>query len=284
MTPLRPWAKSVLLQIGRRLVMSRAVPKAIVLNYHSVHPQRVGAPATPAPTPELFARHLVWLKEHCDIIPFRHVLDTPQGETNRPLVSLTFDDGFADNYDYVFPLLQSHGVHATFFLTVGFLEKDPTVLARLRTVWRPWEPPDQIRPLEWSFVHEMRRAGMDFGAHTYSHFNLAELRADAAYADLRRAKDVLEERLGERITLMAYPFGKPRRHFTDETVDLVARVGYEYAAAIICRRVDARDRPLVIPRFYVMQDGLNTLREKTSGAWDVLGYLQERLPGALIRE
>ena len=125
---------------------------------------------------------------------------------------------------------------------------------------------------------------MDFGAHTYSHFNLAELKADAAYADLRRAKDVLEERLAERITLMAYPFGKPRRHFTDQTVNLVAKAGYEYAAAIICRRVRALDSPFVIPRFYVMRDGLNILGDMTSGAWDLLGYLQERLPRVLIRE
>ena len=127
----------------------------------------------------------------------------------------------------------------------------------------------------------MRRAGMDFGAHTYSHFNLAELGAGAAEADLRRARDVMEERLAERITLMAYPFGKPRRHFTDQTVSLVAKVGYEYAAAIICRRVRDLDSPLVIPRFYVMNDGLNTLRDKTSGVWDPLGYVQERLPGIL---
>ena len=284
MTPLRPWAKSLLLRVGRAIIMPGSFPKAVVLCYHFVHPQRSGAPTTPALTPELFARHLSWLNEHCDIIPFRHVLEATQKKTNRPLVSITFDDGYADNYEYAFPLLRRYGVHGTFFLTAGFLEKDSTVIERLRTVWRPWQLPHQIRPLEWSCVREMRHAGMDFGAHTYSHFNLAELRADTAYADLRRARDVLEERLAERIILMAYPFGKPRRHFTYQTVNLVAKVGYEYAAAIICRRVQALDSPFVIPRFYVMQDSLNTLKDKTFGAWDLLGYLQERLPGALIRE
>jgi peptidoglycan/xylan/chitin deacetylase (PgdA/CDA1 family) len=266
------------------MVMPSSFPKAVVLCYHSVHPRRPGALPTPALTPELFALHLSWLKAHCDIIPFRDVLEATQKKTDRPLVSITFDDGYADNYEYAFPLLRRHGVHGTFFLTAGFLEKDPKVLERLRTVWRPRHLRDQIRPLEWSYVREMRRAGMDFGAHTYGHFNLAGLSADATYTDLKRARDVLEERLGERITLMAYPFGKPRRHFTNQTVNLVAKVGYEYAAAIICRRVHALDSPLVIPRFYVMEDGLSTLKDKTSGAWDLLGYLQERLPGALIRE
>ena len=105
--------------------------------------------------------------------------------------------------------------------------------------------------------------------------------AVAAEADLRQAKDVLEQRLAERITLMAYPFGKPQRHFTYQTVNLVAKAGYEYAAALICRRVKALDSPLMIPRFYVKNDALTTLRDKTSGAWDLLGSLQERLPAAL---
>ncbi len=280
MVPLRAWGKSLLLRVGRHTVLPSRFPRVIVLCYHSVHPTHPTSSAG-STTPELFARHLSWLKEHCDTIPFRHVLEATRRKTKRPVVSITFDDGFADNYEHAFPLLQRYGVQATFFLTAGFLEKDPTVLERFQTLYQL--PADQIRPLEWSHVREMRRAGMEFGAHSYSHLNLAKLRASAAETDLRQAKDVLEERLAERITLMAYPFGKPRRHFTNQTVNLVAKAGYEFAAAIICRRVRALDSPLVIPRFYVMQDGLTTLIEKTSGAWDLMGYWQERLPVALSK-
>ena len=132
MVPLRRWAKSVLLRVGRHTVMPSPFPRVIVLCYHSVHPRSSDA----STTPELFDRHLAWLKEHCDIIPFRRVLESTHRKTNRPMVSVTFDDGFADNYEYAFPLLRRYGVHATFFLTAGFLEKDPTVLERFQTLWR----------------------------------------------------------------------------------------------------------------------------------------------------
>jgi peptidoglycan/xylan/chitin deacetylase (PgdA/CDA1 family) len=240
------------------------------------------AGALASPTPALFAQHLSWLTEQCHVVPFGCVPAATRRKTNRPVVSVTFDDGYADNYEYAFPVLQRYGVRAMFFLTAGFVEKGAAVRQRLQSAWR--SSPDQIRPLEWWQIRQMRRGGMEFGAHSYDHFNLAELPKGAAEDDMRRAKDVLEERLGEPVTSMAYPFGKPRRHFTAETVNLAAKVGYQSAAAILCRPVRAQDSLFAIPRFYVTQDSLGTIRDKVLGTWDLLGYWQERLPAALIRD
>jgi peptidoglycan/xylan/chitin deacetylase (PgdA/CDA1 family) len=38
----------------------------------------------------------------------------------RPLV-ITFDDGYADNHDIALPILQRHGLTASFFVATGFL-------------------------------------------------------------------------------------------------------------------------------------------------------------------
>jgi len=37
-------------------------------------------------------------------------------------VMITFDDGYLDNYTNAYPILKSHGVPATFFITTGFLD------------------------------------------------------------------------------------------------------------------------------------------------------------------
>lgn len=276
---MRAFVKKVMIETGRRFLSPRRSSRIVVLCYHSVHPARVRTSARP----ESFAQHLTWLKEHCTIVPFSEIVlqaARPDGR-DRPLVAITFDDGYADNYEYAFPVLHRFGVPATFFLTAGFIERDPLTLERFRGFARG--EAEGSRALTWSQVREMRRSGMQFGAHTYSHPNLARLERSAAEVELKRAKAVMEETLGERITMTAYPFGKPKRHFTAETMEIVSEVGYDCAAAITFQSVCASRSRYAVPRYYVAGDSLSVLQEKIFGAWDLLGVWHQRAPAFLQR-
>ena len=224
--------------------------------------------------PGVFAQHLRWLRAHCEIVPFNVVVDAARSRRpGRPVVAITFDDGYADHYDAAFPLLRRYGLRATFFVTAGLLEKDQRVMKQFR---------EGVRPLEWGQAREMRRAGMDFGTHTYSHPNLSRLDPAAVEDELSRSKLILEERLGDAVTTMAYPFGIPRRHFTRETMAIASAVGYRYAGAITFRAVHPSHCPLAIPRLPVPPGaGVRVLHDLVSGAWDLLGHWQERAPAAL---
>jgi len=191
-------------------------------------------------------------------------------------VAITFDDGYDDNFQYAFPLLLKYGLTATFFVTVGLIEKDSDVIARFRR--QRQSSYDHIRPMEWFQLRDLSKAGMECGAHTFSHPNLALLNPVAASIELRRSKEIMEERLGEPVKSMAYPFGKPGRHFTPETRDLAARAGYKYAAAVLCRNVTPDDSQLAVPRMLVARDNRQTLYEKIFGAWDIIGTWQEKAP------
>jgi peptidoglycan/xylan/chitin deacetylase (PgdA/CDA1 family) len=197
------------------------------------------------------------------------------------VVALTFDDGYADNYDFALPLLQSRRIPATFFVTAGLLERDPAVVARMQTLRR--STCEDVRPLEWAQVKAMSAAGMEIGAHTYSHPNLAGLSRMKAWDELRRSKHIVEDRLGDKVRSMAYPFGKPGRHFTRETESLVEELGYEYACAVLFRSVRAADSRFAIPRLFVTRDSVTALRDKVLGAWDLIGTWQEQCPMWLAR-
>lgn len=274
---LKRWTKTSLSRLMAKIVQPKG-KRVVVLCYHSIHPSKPFASATP----ERFAEHLEWLKAHCHLIPLAEALSVARsGDGNRPSVAITFDDGYSDNYQYAFPLLQEHGVPATFFATVGLVERDPAVLERFQTLRKA--PLEDVQPLTWEQIREMRRAGMAIGSHTWSHPNLARLRPSEARQELLRAKEVLEERLGEAVPLLAYPFGKPRRHFTPGTMELAAEIGYEMAAAVLFRGIKPGDSPLALPRFFVTQDRVETLGKKVNGAWDWLGLWQERAPLWLAR-
>lgn len=247
--------------------------RVVVLCYHSVHPDKHFASATPA----RFEEHLAWLQEHCDVIAFEQALGRArQGGGKRPAVAITFDDGYADNHEYAFPILANRSLTADFFLTVGLLEGDPLVLKRF--VEERAATHDEISALTWTAVEEMRQSGMRFHSHTWSHPNLACLDDQTAAVELRRSKEHLEDRLGQQMTCIAYPYGKPRRHLSQRTIELAARSGYRYAAAVMFRCVRPTDHPLSLPRFYVVNDSVADLSAKVLGQLDGIGWWQERSP------
>ena len=74
------------------------------------------------------------------------------------LATVTFDDGWLDNFDYAFPILQANAIPATFFIVSGEMEG---VAGDRRMT------PDQLCRL--------KSEGMTIGAHTRTHPNLALL-------------------------------------------------------------------------------------------------------------
>jgi peptidoglycan/xylan/chitin deacetylase (PgdA/CDA1 family) len=252
--------------------------RVIGLCYHSIHPGKSFASATP----EMFERHLVWLGETCDVIPFRRMLDVAsENDRRRPAVAITFDDGYADNYEFAFPLLVKYEMPATIFLTVGLIDGDPAVHARfgqLRGVSK-----EDIRPLTWAQVAELRAAGIEIGAHTYSHPNLIRLERAEAARELRVSKEILEKQLEAPVDLFAYPFGKQKRHFDKTTVELVRNAGYSHAAAVLSRAAKPTDSPFELPRFFTTGDSIADLAAKVRGDWDYLGVWQERVPLAVAK-
>jgi peptidoglycan/xylan/chitin deacetylase (PgdA/CDA1 family) len=273
----RQLVRAAVASVARRAAGRAPAGRVAVLCYHSVHPTKDRTKGNACVPPDLFEQQLLWLKEHCDLIPFRQVTEVVrQAGRTRPAVAITFDDGYADNYEHAFPLLRAHAVPVTIFVTVGLLEQEPSILERFKTLIAGSD--EDVRPLEWDQVREMREAGVEFGAHTWTHANLARLALPDAEQEMGRSKEVLESRLGAPVTTMAYPFGKPRRHFTAETMDLARRLGYESAAAVLYRSVRSTDSPLAIPRFFVACETMDVLRDKVYGYWNALGWWQERAP------
>lgn len=70
-----------------------------------------------------FDRICHWVRHWFNVLP----LDEAEGRRRHGTLperamSLTFDDGYADNHDLALPILQRHGLSATFFVAAGFLD------------------------------------------------------------------------------------------------------------------------------------------------------------------
>jgi len=203
------------------------------------------------------------------------------GRSRPHTVAITFDDGYEDNHSYALPILMRYAVPATFFITAGFVERDPDVMRRFHHFLSSRD--DEVTPLDWAQVRELRSAGMAIGSHTYSHPNLARLSSVELDKELRVSKTVISTHLEENVDLFAYPFGKPKVHFTAETVSAVHAAGYRVAAAVMYRGLRASDSLLRIPRLFADGDTLDKLRAKVTGDYDLVSRWQEHAPEWLMR-
>lgn len=100
-----------------------------ILMYHRVVPDEQWS-ALPLPDlaiPEsAFRAQVRLLSDWFDVVPVRCALAALGSDArgDAPLVSITFDDGYADNHALARPILADHGVRATFFITAGFIGTD----------------------------------------------------------------------------------------------------------------------------------------------------------------
>lgn len=75
------------------------------------------------PTREWFARLVAHLARHFHILPLYEAIERLKaGDLPPASLSITFDDGYADNATIAAPILADHGVQATFFVATGFLD------------------------------------------------------------------------------------------------------------------------------------------------------------------
>ncbi len=96
----------------------------LVLNYH-----RVGDGGSSqfdrglwSASGEGFDAQLSFLQRNAEVVGPHEALDVLSRGGRRRYVLLTFDDGYRDNYEIALPILRSHNVCATFFLTTGFVD------------------------------------------------------------------------------------------------------------------------------------------------------------------
>jgi peptidoglycan/xylan/chitin deacetylase (PgdA/CDA1 family) len=112
------------LLLGRALmrVMSPGGTRGLsILIYHRVLPQQ--DPLFPGEVTRVdFDRQVGLVKSCFNVIPLLDAVRQVQAGTLPPRAAcITFDDGYADNAEIALPVLQAHGVSATFFVATGFL-------------------------------------------------------------------------------------------------------------------------------------------------------------------
>jgi peptidoglycan/xylan/chitin deacetylase (PgdA/CDA1 family) len=92
-----------------------------ILIYHRVLPHKDALFPSEVDAAE-FSAQIGMLKSRFNVLPLLEAVRRAKDGTLPPrAAAITFDDGYADNAEVALPILQQHGLHATFFVATGFL-------------------------------------------------------------------------------------------------------------------------------------------------------------------
>ncbi len=103
-------------------------PKVVILMYHSVmdHPEReLSTLGGIVHSTEIFREQMRMLAREYHPVTMNDVVCFVKGERELPsqAVVVTFDDGYADNYEVAMPILNEVGVPAIFYVTVDSVDR-----------------------------------------------------------------------------------------------------------------------------------------------------------------
>lgn len=195
-----------------------------VLMYHSIGPLRDGFSIYLTVSPELFERHLQWIRRN-GYTPIRLTDWVAYQRDGKPLpekpILLTFDDAYRDLATFGLPLLRKYGFTGTVFVVTDQIGGTNAWDLCLGVSEQPLMSANEIRT--WA------EQGIEFGAHTRTHADLTRCTPEQIAEEMRGSRQSLEELLGRPVTSFAYPYG----YYTEQVAEIARQ---HFDAALTCDR------------------------------------------------
>ena len=167
------------------------------------------------------------------------------GENMGGTLSITFDDGYLDNFEVAAPILRALRLPATFFITTGFID------TKVVPFWDR-ELPAQPGWMQWDHVRMLARQGFEIGCHTNSHIDMGTADSQTVRRELEVSRDRLQKELGTAPPLFAYPFGG-RGNISVESLAVVREVGFMCCASCYGGINDPAEDPFNLKRIPVAE-------------------------------
>ena len=195
----------IVLSISAKMFLD-SIHRFPILMYHSVDYTKDKKDRLTI-SPDIFAKQIKYLHDHkYNVIPLEEAVSYIQQKKKPPArtVAITFDDGYENNYKYVYPVLKQYHIPATIFIITDFVGRKDF--------------------MNWDEINEMSASGIiDIESHTKSHPWLTALDDKKLRDEFAGSREILEKKIGKKIKFICYPMG-----VYDERVKLMAKeTGYE---------------------------------------------------------
>jgi peptidoglycan/xylan/chitin deacetylase (PgdA/CDA1 family) len=257
---------------GHRLVWAFDHHRLRILSYHGICEDYL---AREAWMPQYFVKksafesQLSYLQRYAHVLPLTEAIERMKaGTLPSRAVSLTFDDGYANNLLLAYPLLRQYGMSATIFVSSGYTESgDLFPFLKLRlihlnarhlpsgmraatpadyksnpmdSVLQSLEPPwaaikSRLTGDQWSALRPLTASEIktacvffDFGAHTHTHCILRNENEKRRRDEIQTSIRKVSEWTGQPVRLFSYPNGE-RGDYNETDKQTLREAGVEAA-------------------------------------------------------
>ncbi|MFT4022034.1 MAG: polysaccharide deacetylase family protein [Acinetobacter sp.] len=195
-----------------------------ILMYHMVREHIDGAKFNKLRvTPREFEKQVAWMKAEGFQFVTMQELQENWGKHPEKTVAITFDDGYLDNLEHAFPVLQKYRAKATIYVVVDRHDRDWSTYKKAHHNSGELAQEPKLNDAQVRFLSES--GWVEIGSHTITHANLDKLNDDQCYRELFDSKQQLEMLTAKTVTSFAYPFGI----YSQRDVDIAKQVGYRNA-------------------------------------------------------
>lgn len=240
-----------------------------ILRYHSVSDGR--RHETNVKTSDFHAQ-MAFLKSNYSLISINEGVEKiAAGEGfDRDYVTVTFDDGYMDNYTNAYPILKKFSIPAAIFIISDYAgglkllphdEKDR---------------PEYNYLLNWEQIKKMDACLIEIGSHTSSHFRMSRCDDEIFSSEIVGSKRKIEQNTGRVVKFISYPFGT-YSDFSHEWGGYLGKAGFAAGCLAAYGLNSAASGLFKLNRIGVEgSDSLFTFKSKLNGALDPFMILSEK--------
>lgn len=186
-------------------------------------------------SPTMFREHMDYLVdagyETVSLYDLDSALEYGTALPDHPVV-LTFDDGYDDHYDTVFPILRARGLSGTFFIISQFVDERTSGY------------------MTWEQIGEMAAADMRMEAHTRTHSDLRGRDYDFLVYEIVGSLESVAAHSRQVSQMFSYPVGR----YDAQTLQVAASAPIERAVTTQIGNSHTTTNRLELTRMRVTHD------------------------------
>ena len=188
---------------------------AVVFMYHKFGISKY--PSTSVSIDQLDAHIKEFSKKKYSVQSIEFIIDTiiNDGDLQNNTIGISVDDADKSFYLIGWPKFKKNGMPVTLFVNTSTIHKN------------------NKNYLNWDQIRELRDEGVSIGAHSHSHFHMADLSENELRNEIEVSNNIFLKELGNIPALFAFPYGETNQKIINLLKEYKFKVAFGQHSGVI---------------------------------------------------